>query len=646
MRKWKTCLTGAAAVGMAACMAAYPALAAAPAENPEMESPGTEREEDSGFFQVWETPLAVQSYDSGGYQIDVYGAFTQMTDPNGAVTALEGSRLLYKRGTMLSVSSDFDFYGNRLDQVVVDSVSGSQGTTQYLSVLESDRSLEDYYTEIQWPEELSNSNIVEISSTLDTSEPVLMVRYSDNTVAAFNYVTGSLLFKDESEKSEIGFGEYLEGWFTGTWDNLFGTGNSDYSGVEQLWGEAQTGVFNGFFSSQGSASQGGSYVGGELFLTGNGTNLVNGGQAGSEPGGSGGENGLGEDSPKKELTIENGMLVVTGGDQLSMAETVEDAGPQGSPLAGGLESGPLMGSPESGTPESDGKTAEGSGSAASGEPDQSESDISERAGWEPEADSSLPGEGAGQNEVPDGLDAPGMAGDPETAGEPQGEGETAEDDTADAVPASGLTGTEEVRGIESAAESPASSLDGTETAGTLEETAEQSAAAGDGASLTDGTGEGGIQTEDISTTSGQIEGTSETGGQPEETEPGGSQTDETGEAGSQTSETGEPEDQAADGDSKTGTSVSAEGLVTVYNPVTKTYEVYVASEYLSSGSAKPMSLSEKKAAMAAASVETMDSGPQRISEETRGGMAVVAVTAVCIGLLLLLLHLSNRKMKD
>ena len=258
-------------------MAVYPALAAP-------EDTAEQAGEEDGLFQVRESPLPVQSYDSGGYRIDVYGAFTQMTGPDGAVTSLEDSRLLYKRGTMLSVSSEFDFYGDRPDQVVVDSVSGEGGTTQYLSVLESDRSLEDYYTQIEWPGELPNSNIVEISSTLDTSEPVLMVRYSDNTVAAFNYVTGSLLFKDDSEKREIGFGEYLEGWFAGTWDSLFGSGNTDYSEVEDLWGEAQTGVFDGFFPSDGSSSQGGDFTGGEFFLTEEGANLGNGGQAGADDG--------------------------------------------------------------------------------------------------------------------------------------------------------------------------------------------------------------------------------------------------------------------------------------------------------------------------------------------------------------------------
>ena len=172
MRKWKRYLTGALAAGTAVCMAVYPALAAP-------EDTAEQAGEEDGLFQVRESPLPVQSYDSGGYRIDVYGAFTQMTGPDGAVTSLEDSRLLYKRGTMLSVSSEFDFYGDRPDQVVVDSVSGEGGTTQYLSVLESDRSLEDYYTQIEWPDELPNSNIVEISSTLDTAglpEPDLLIR--------------------------------------------------------------------------------------------------------------------------------------------------------------------------------------------------------------------------------------------------------------------------------------------------------------------------------------------------------------------------------------------------------------------------------------------------------------------------------------
>lgn len=574
MRKWKRYLTGALAAGTAVCMAVYPALAAP-------EDTAEQAGEEDGLFQVRESPLPVQSYDSGGYRIDVYGAFTQMTGPDGAVTSLEDSRLLYKRGTMLSVSSEFDFYGDRPDQVVVDSVSGEGGTTQYLSVLESDRSLEDYYTQIEWPDELPNSNIVEISSTLDTSEPVLMVRYSDNTVAAFNYVTGSLLFKDDSEKREIGFGEYLEGWFAGTWDSLFGSGNTDYSEVEDLWGEAQTGVFDGFFPSDGSSSQGGDFTGGEFFLTEEGANLENGGQTGTDDG-RGGEDGAGGEEPEKELVIQDGMLVLTDAEGTSADETAAEYLPgPGMPAAG-----------EEGEPaQEEGMPAEGGEDSAGGGPREDLPEAPETAGWEPQGEAGQPGGDEILQEAEDGPDAP------------------------DAAPESGEDG-----------------------AGTASESVEDSESAVSGS------------VEDSAAAA------SESGGDGAAALPG-TETAQPGAAGTEAMQEGKP----ADGDgiyaegtgqaepaggAPSGVSAAAGGLLTVYDPVTETYEVYETSEYLSSGDAQAMSLSEKKAVMTASGVQTVDPGTARSSAETRGGAAVVAVTAASVGLLLVLLYMGNRKMKN
>ena len=264
MQKWKKYLSGILTAGLTVGLAAYPVQAA------ETDFAAPDR------FPMLEVPQALQTYEADGREVQVFGGFTSLTDGEGATRAVDDSRLLYKRGSILSVSSEFDFYKGRPDQVVLDSVTGSDGTSQYLSVLEQDKSIEDYYTRIKWPEELKNSNIVEISSTLDTSDTVLMVRYSDGMVAAFNYVTGKLLFKDESEKKPLSFGEYFSGWFQGTWDHFFDGVPDGYTNVKNLESEAKTGAFNGMFAFSGNASENGAHEGGELFLTEDGTNDANG----------------------------------------------------------------------------------------------------------------------------------------------------------------------------------------------------------------------------------------------------------------------------------------------------------------------------------------------------------------------------------
>ena len=432
MRRWKK-YAAAAMAAAAVCTGILPAAAA------ELKDPGTEEAaEEKSAFQILPAEKPVQSYGSGDYQIDVFGDFTRMTDGNGASSALEGSRLLYKRGTVLAVSSDFDFYNGRPDQVVVDSVSGSSGTAQYLSVLEKDRSIEDYYTDIRWPKELANSNIVEISSTLDTGDTVLMVRYKDRTVAAFNYVTGALLFRDDSEKTELGFGEYVEGWLTDTWDSLTGDVNADYVQVEEIWQQAGDEHSAGFLPPGGQAVQNGESADSGIFLTGDGENLEAGDGTFDEDARTG-ENGSAE-GPEQEsvLVAADGRLTEQNG---AAAET-EPAAPVPPEGAGqeiaemqaqaGEETEPAVPGETAGT--ADAEPAEGERGGGDSEPD-----IAGVAGVAGMAGEAADGAEAG--------DAPGAAGEqPGTGAAGSGVGEE--------------PGTEAVSGGAGTGEEP-----GTETAG-------------------------------------------------------------------------------------------------------------------------------------------------------------------------------------
>ena len=190
-------------------------------------------------FTLLPEHIPVQKYEGGQYQVDVYGSFTQLKDKEGEMSVVEDNRLLLKRGSMIPVSTEMDYLDGKVDQVVVDSITGGNADSQYLSVLEENRRVEDYYEQLKWPDELSNAGIQEISSNLNTSDTVLMVRYTDNTVAAFNYVTGTMLFKDESEKKPLSFGEYVGNWMTEKWNNLFGPNTVDYEEILFLKGELE-----------------------------------------------------------------------------------------------------------------------------------------------------------------------------------------------------------------------------------------------------------------------------------------------------------------------------------------------------------------------------------------------------------------------
>lgn len=208
----------------------------------EMKTSGTETktsDEKPRNFTLLPEHIPVQQYEGGRYQVDVYGSFTQLKDGEGELSVVEDNRLLLKRGSMIPVSTEMDYLDGKVDQVVVDSITGGNNDSQYLSVLEENRRVEDYYEQLKWPDELSNAGIQEISSNLNTNDTVLMVRYTDNTVAAFNYVTGTMLFKDESEKKQLSFGEYVNNWMTEKWNNLFGPNTVDYEDILFLKGQLE-----------------------------------------------------------------------------------------------------------------------------------------------------------------------------------------------------------------------------------------------------------------------------------------------------------------------------------------------------------------------------------------------------------------------
>lgn len=605
MRRWKRYAAGAMAAAAAVCAGVSPA-AAAGLQNP------ASGEATGGVFQMLPAAQPVQTYDSGDYQIQVFGGFTRMTDAGGISSALEDSRLLYKRGTMLLVSSEFDFYNGRPDQVVVDSVSGSSGTTQYLSVLEQDRSITDYYTDIQWPDELPNSNIVEISSTLDTSDTVLMVRYSDRTVAAFNYVTGKLLFQDESEKTELEFGEYVEGWLTDTWDGLTGGMNGNYVQVEEAWNQAGNENAVGFLPPGGQAVQDGMNTGGETFLTEDGGNLEagTGSLSGTEfvP-----DNGTASGSDKETvLVIADGRLTETDG---LRAEAGEEAAPEDGPRPAG-------------TPEST-DVQEGTEEAENGEPSQPSKETPETgedgaAGLPAEEPSgTLEGTGAlteeadGEGQAADpglGLDGTALTAAADgnvTAEEP---GETAAGTPAEELgiwnPAGELVGgelSEELAAGDSAGETMAGAESG-ESAGT----AETAAAEGVSAEMAG---------EDAGVSGGDIDAS---------------------DAGILAASDGDMSAGSAGGGTASAQAAPT-ALLTVYDPVTRTYQVYRTAEYLSAGGQERRSQEGQGGVVTQTNVETVTISAAGSLQDQMGGLAVALAAVLGSACLMAVLYVGNRK---
>lgn len=138
-----------------------------------------------------------------------------------------GYRLFAKNGKLFGMDPGLDQpYGRKFQSFVADYYSTSQGSAEYLSVLTENMVLKDYKTPVNWPVDenrrsiLDNFRIAEVGDNLSASKPYVILRYQDNTAAAFNYLTGSLLFIDDSEKRDTDLLEYADMWIRGRKESL------------------------------------------------------------------------------------------------------------------------------------------------------------------------------------------------------------------------------------------------------------------------------------------------------------------------------------------------------------------------------------------------------------------------------------------
>lgn len=169
-----------------------------------------------------ETPAYETSY--GGEKILTYRTFSTTRDEE----VVSDYRLFAHNDKLFGMDPELDQpYGQKFWNFVADYYSTSKGSAEYLSVLNENYVLEDHKTALNWPVEegsgkkvLRNYQIREVGDNLNADKSYVIIRYYDNTAAAFDYLTGSLLFVDDSEKKQLDFMEYANMWLLGRKESL------------------------------------------------------------------------------------------------------------------------------------------------------------------------------------------------------------------------------------------------------------------------------------------------------------------------------------------------------------------------------------------------------------------------------------------
>lgn len=129
-----------------------------------------------------------------GNIIETYYNFTKViseTDEN-----IVPYQTFVKDGKLFIIDGSLDIYG---DSIIIESYNNKE----YQTVLGKDGILYDLKDKIKYPEDFNNSEIIQITNNIHFDKPEILILYKNGRVYAFNYITGSILFDTNTEKSEV-----------------------------------------------------------------------------------------------------------------------------------------------------------------------------------------------------------------------------------------------------------------------------------------------------------------------------------------------------------------------------------------------------------------------------------------------------------
>ena len=465
-------------------------------------SPVGELDKDA-LFKVSEEITPAYETEYSGTKIFAFRTYSMSDEGEDELTRSD-YRLFAKNGKLFGVDPELDqVYGQGFQNFIADYYSTSQGSAEYLSIVSENNVLEDSKTAIRWPVDqnnkaiLSNFQIMEIGDSLYAKEPLAVIRYCDNTTAAFNYLTGTLYFKDDSEKESLGFTEFAGLWASGK-KNALKTAKA-YSSAADLVGSLvkdpiDDSIVIGFIKKNDAAGGNGTPEGSKTDLAIDGTNKTEGGNA---VGGTNTAGGAGADKTGDSTSTETGAATAgdTGAGNGNAAADQTGGSASGKGQTGGSsasDDGQIGGSSQTDNEKSDSgdKSDDGNTSDSGNKSDDSQSGASsdsslegaETAGKADKTDKAQSGgnqsgnnqSGASSDSSLEGVETAGKAdkaqtgdsqsGSSQTENSQSGGNQSGSDQSDGNQSGSGQSGSDQSDGNQSGAASD-SSLEGAETAG-------------------------------------------------------------------------------------------------------------------------------------------------------------------------------------
>jgi hypothetical protein len=145
-----------------------------------------------------EVPISQSQY--GDSTIQTFYHCTKVI--NSDSSAYKDKQIFVKNGNMYVIDGNLKSVGNA---ILIDSYNNNQ----YEAVLGTDGIIYNLLTEIKYPTDFSNSNIIAMTNNVNNNDNVVLVYYSTGKVCAFNYITGEEVYSNSVEENNISLLSYL-----------------------------------------------------------------------------------------------------------------------------------------------------------------------------------------------------------------------------------------------------------------------------------------------------------------------------------------------------------------------------------------------------------------------------------------------------
>lgn len=135
-------------------------------------------------------PVPINSSKSDMTILNTYYNFTEIIDDKGNIS--------YKKSQIYSLKDNV-FMFNNSNEYNNFNIYNYYDNDKYQITLGKNNSINSYISKIKYPLYFNNRNITEIYSNTDADETVLIVKYLDNSIVSFDYVTGVSLYNNNSD---------------------------------------------------------------------------------------------------------------------------------------------------------------------------------------------------------------------------------------------------------------------------------------------------------------------------------------------------------------------------------------------------------------------------------------------------------------